>query len=140
MCHDPWIAVVGSAKTNGPIQLQLLGSGTYRIEASRNLIDWTTVMEAVVLKDLRFIELNTGEFRQCYYRATQLKEPDFIAAWMPSIDSRRPAKDQGPILAPAGRNIYSHGITKPEAPSEPAPTLGGLFHGRNFPLVQRKNG
>ena len=60
-------------QTNDPIQLQLLGSGTYRIEASTNLIDWTTVMEAVVLKDLRFIELNTGEFHQRYYRAREIR-------------------------------------------------------------------
>jgi hypothetical protein len=60
-------------QTNDPIQLQLLGSGTYRIEASTNLIDWTTVLEAVVLKDLRFIELNTGDLRQRYYRAREIR-------------------------------------------------------------------
>ena len=60
-------------RTADPIELQLLGSGTYRIEASTNLIDWTTVMEAVVLKDLRFIELNAGKFHQRYYRAREIR-------------------------------------------------------------------
>ncbi|MEO8426498.1 MAG: FG-GAP-like repeat-containing protein [Verrucomicrobiota bacterium] len=60
-------------QTADPIQLQLLGSGTYRIEASTNLIDWATVMEAVVLKDLRFIELNSGKFDQRYYRAREIR-------------------------------------------------------------------
>jgi len=44
----------------------------HRSEASTNLIDWTTVMEAVVLKDLRFIELNTGESHRRFYRARKI--------------------------------------------------------------------
>jgi hypothetical protein len=40
-------------------------------------------------------------------------------------------------LAPAGRNIYSHGITKPEAPSEPAPVFGRAVPWKKLSLAWR---